>query len=182
MTNTLAIPVTVGVDETTVSVDVTADSLSAGNMVPYSTASGSAVLQNAGRLNQAAVQYRIDNGPWITVDINQTSNLNIDFSMQTLRIRRALHTIPSVPITLVVRGLPGNTLYAGEDRDPITGISGGDGGGSSGGSPGSGIGLGDVPFFVGPSAPSVHPTRYAWFQTGMGISGNDMTLWVEDGQ
>ena len=36
--------------------------------------------------------------------------------------------------------------------------------------------------FVQPSAPVVDPgTPYLWWQTGLGASGNDMTLWVEDG-
>lgn len=35
--------------------------------------------------------------------------------------------------------------------------------------------------FVGPTPPAVHPTAYAWFQTGLGPDGKGVTLWIEDG-
>lgn len=37
--------------------------------------------------------------------------------------------------------------------------------------------------FVQPDAPYVKPgVAFIWFQTGLGDSGEDMTLWIEDGQ
>ena len=35
--------------------------------------------------------------------------------------------------------------------------------------------------FVQNSTPSSPPSQYMWLQTGLGISGKDMTIWVEDG-
>jgi hypothetical protein len=36
--------------------------------------------------------------------------------------------------------------------------------------------------FVGPTAPAVPAGQtYAWFQTGLGTAGDEITLWIEDG-
>lgn len=43
-------------------------------------------------------------------------------------------------------------------------------------------GGGSQQVFVQPVAPVVAPgTPFMWWQTGLGESGNDMTLWVDDG-
>lgn len=38
-----------------------------------------------------------------------------------------------------------------------------------------------MPLFVGDDAPSSPPTQYVWIQTGLGVGGDEMTFWVEDG-
>ena len=37
--------------------------------------------------------------------------------------------------------------------------------------------------FVGPTAPSGLPAgaKYVWIETDLGVGGDDMTIWVEDG-
>lgn len=35
--------------------------------------------------------------------------------------------------------------------------------------------------FIGPSAPSSPPAKYAWIQTGLGDLGDGFTVWFEDG-
>jgi hypothetical protein len=35
--------------------------------------------------------------------------------------------------------------------------------------------------FVQPTAPTPAPPHYLWVQTGLGATGTDFTIWVEDG-
>lgn len=35
--------------------------------------------------------------------------------------------------------------------------------------------------FVQPTAPAPAPARYMWVQTGLGLTGTDFTIWIEDG-
>jgi hypothetical protein len=38
-----------------------------------------------------------------------------------------------------------------------------------------------VPLFIGPVAPIGISGAYQWIQTGLGVGGNDHTIWIEDG-
>jgi hypothetical protein len=44
-----------------------------------------------------------------------------------------------------------------------------------------GIAAGSTSLYIQNAAPSSPPTTYLWIQTGLGLSGTDMTFWVEDG-
>ena len=44
----------------------------------------------------------------------------------------------------------------------------------------SGGGTSDRNVFIQPSAPATSEPTYLWIQTGLGVSGTDMTFWVED--
>lgn len=172
------VPVVVSVEETILQVTITADYQSSGNAVSYSGASTQAILYNGGRYTQADVEYKIGSGAWHRVNINQSANIDIDFSSQTLRLRRAKWAVPSVTVSLTIQSLPGTTLYAGTDEDVV---DVGSGSPSPSPAPGPGIGLADVPAFVSDGAPTDHPDAYLWVQTGLG-DGSGITFWVEDGQ
>jgi hypothetical protein len=44
-----------------------------------------------------------------------------------------------------------------------------------------GIAPGSTALYIQNAAPSSPPATYLWIQTGLGLSGTDMTFWVEDG-
>lgn len=35
--------------------------------------------------------------------------------------------------------------------------------------------------FISDTAPSAAPVKYMWVQTGLGDTGDDWTIWIEDG-
>lgn len=45
----------------------------------------------------------------------------------------------------------------------------------------SGSYTGDTPLFISNTAPSNPPSKYMWIQTGLGVGGQDYTIWIEDG-
>lgn len=99
------------VTDATLDVAVTAAYASAGTAVSYSTASVSVVLWNRSFRRVDDLWYKVDSGAWVRLPFDSQKVIEIDFSTQTLTLKRGEVAAASLPVRLEIAGVPSG-LYA----------------------------------------------------------------------